>query len=385
MNLNPQDKARQENTKRLLGRVSDANRPGLEAHIEQARNQTLRENSLYSFAVAVAHADRALQGKDFLVASPQDYVRVVSSFRGIYSPQSLRIRVVNLRKHVRWVHNVDRLSRELERALWVRRERDLVVGQVISPEDFAALLGAIEPRASLTPVFPVDVRDRALWSVLRASGFRISEFVSLNVSDVKLEGDVALLCLRRDAPDLKTGARSIYIKDGVAELRAWLSVHPARGDPHAPLFIQPQAGGIERASPLSIRKLLSRLCRRAGLDRKLPAPLTPHDFRHTCATEKARLGWNESQLRLYFGWGPGSKTPSTYVHLSMDDQRNRILRDAQTAAMAPPAPAPVVRLKQRIVPALELETLIQTGWRFLGTVGDGRVIVEGPDGGAAAA
>jgi integrase/recombinase XerD len=49
---------------------------------------------------------------------------------------------------------------------------------------------------------------------------------------------------------------------------------------------------------------------------KLPKELHPHLFRHTAATERARLGWNEAQMRAYFGWSKSTDMPSRYVHLA---------------------------------------------------------------------
>jgi integrase len=347
---------------RLLPRVSDSNRDGLATHLQLSRNEGIREASLYSFAKSVQNGDALLKGRSFLAASPQDYMRVVQGFKAIYSPQSVRIRVVNLRKHVRWVHKVDRVGvqygqvpanyADIERALQVRREKEQVVGQVIRPEHMAALLACIPQRACLAHGFALDVRDRALLAVLRASGFRGGELVSLAIKDVSLEGDLAKLTLSEQSVhllrllgsdgDLKTGPRAIYIKEGVAELRAWLTIHPARDNPEAPLWVNADSKEIRAFTTVSLRKLVRKAVAWAGFASHYPAALTPHDFRHTCATEKAShpFNWNEPQLCDYFGWAPGSKTPGTYVHLTIEQQRQRILRDAQAIAAAKPEAAP---------------------------------------------
>lgn len=80
--------------------------------------------------------------------------------------------------------------------------------------------------------------------------------------------------------------------------------------------------------------------------RSEPRPLRAHDFWHTCATRKARLGWNESQLRRYFGWSPGSDMPSRYVHLALGDMREQVRRDAGVdewdyQRIASPRPGPI--------------------------------------------
>src|ERR1051326_2885364 len=112
--------------------------------------------------------------------------------------------------------------------------------------------------------------------------------------------------------------------EGVAALKAWLAVHPAGGDPKAPLF----CGFYDRTGlvPMGYESLsdhLGMLSRKAGI-----APgVTAHDFRHTCATRKARAGWVESELRLFFGWSRESNMPSRYVSTQLSHLRDRVRSD----------------------------------------------------------
>lgn len=354
---------REQRTARIVAQCSPVNRPDLERHVELDRTN-FEETSLQSWAMAVVHADRILSYPYQTVAPPPGWIldepkawtmglreagpdeclQVVSAFRRIYGRHSLRLRSISFRKHLRYLYGVDDLEkseclgrqrgRAMEEALWVKREKEEVVGQVITDAHFRLLQASIKRRTSFRPEFLLDVRDRAMWAVLRASGFRVGEFVSLNVGDVTFEGSVARLALREEAPDLKTGPRTVYIHDGVPELRAWLAMHPARDDRDAPLWIQGRAESILRLNRDGVRKTLALALKWSGLDKLLPALLTPHDFRHTCATEKAELGWNEYQMCSYFGWEIGSRTPGTYVHMKLSRQRDRILADAERTAQA---------------------------------------------------
>lgn len=349
-------------TERLLATISDANRPELEAHCAYSTtHENMSPNGLYSFARPVAHADVVLKGKPFREATPADWAHVVSVFRTLYSPEAIYNRVVNLRKHVRYLFDVDDLEKSeelgrktgnaMEKALYVKRPPAQVVGQVLPDIDVDALVAGIKPRNSLNPPFPMEVRDRASLRTLRASGHRVSEHVSIRLHGVKREvvdgQAVYQLAMDRDAKDLKTGARTIYISEprAVAALDAWMAIHPFRHDPAAFLWIAGETQGMRQLASENVRRLLTKAARWSGVDKKYPAPLTPHDFRHTCATEKARLGWNEYQMCQYFGWRIGSATPRVYVHLSLDDQRNLILRDTQklAAQAAAPTTAPGAR------------------------------------------
>jgi hypothetical protein len=72
--------------------------------------------------------------------------------------------------------------------------------------------------------------------------------------------------------------------------------------------------------------------------------VNPHLLRHTRATEAARSGWNEEQMRKFFGWAPGSPMPSTYTHLTAEDMRERVLKDrGGSGPKQEPRPAPPPR------------------------------------------
>lgn len=361
---------------RIVASVSAVNRPDLEAHVEEERNIRRKELSIRSFVTAVAKADGILQ-KPFKAITVEDARQVVSGFRPIYSPKSLRLRVISWRKHVRWIFQVERLDEQdspcrngkaIERALRVPRGKMEVVGQVISREHQDRLVASIPKRNSRTPRFPMEVRDRWILRGLKAAGDRVSKFVALRLRDVRIERAVvkvngqpttllvARLGLDLDAPDLKTATESItkgerYAWQHVEDLIAWLKVHPCVGanhrpnldwssfdgardtdDPDAPLNLSGRCKTIQGLTPSGIHDLVQDACRWSGLDKELPALLTPHDFRHTGATEDARNGDNEFDLRLKYDWGPDSKMPGTYVHMDLDDMRRRAVDKAQAAA-----------------------------------------------------
>lgn len=369
------DERRRAAITRLVDRCSEANRPALEAHIEEERNLTRKELSIRSFATAVVKADGILQ-KPFKALTVEDARRIVSAFRSIYTPASLRLRVISFRRHVRWLFNVRRLDEQgsacldgkaIERALSVPRPKMKVVGQVISAAHQDRLVASIPKRNSRTPRFPMEVRDQWILRGLKAAGDRVSKFCALRLRDVRIERAtlnvhgqptdllVARLSLDQDAPDIKTSEDSLtkgerYAWQHVEDLIAWLKVHPGVGanhreiewsrfdgardcdDPNAPLNLRARCLGLESLTPAGILDLVQDACRWSGLDRELPALLTPHDFRHTGATEDARNGDNEFDLRMKYDWGQDSKMPGIYVHMDLDDMRERALKKAQAAA-----------------------------------------------------
>jgi len=65
-----------------------------------------------------------------------------------------------------------------------------------------------------------------------------------------------------------------------------------------------------------LEKLKYRYMEKYG--ERLPKGLSLRSFRHSRATHLA-THLTEAELRLHFGWAPGSTMPSIYVHLSQRD------------------------------------------------------------------
>ena len=168
-------------------------------------------------------------------------------------------------------------------------------------------------------------REKALVATLYESGTRIGEFLSLRIRDIKVkDGGYAVITLPAEAANLKTGRRQMPVVECVPFLQLWIEAHPDREKPSA--FLWPSEYGKRQDDAIgetTVLKLLRRLAERAHIDKEL----TPHLLRHSRATECARRGWNESQMRRYFGWSRKSTMPSLYVHLAEGDVEARVLED----------------------------------------------------------
>ncbi len=146
--------------------------------------------------------------------------------------------------------------------------------EVLSEAEAIALIKACSTRA------PTGVRNRALIAVLWRCGLRISEALSLELRDVDLEAGTVRV--RHGKGDK---SRTVGIDEQTAALLArWLDrrrqLSPGA---RAPIFCTLQGGRIDSSY---VRRLLPRLARKAGIDRRVHA----HGLRHTHAAELAREG-----------------------------------------------------------------------------------------------
>ena len=237
-------------------------------------------------------------------------------------PVRLNERTLNQRKAViksffKWLRQADDFPPEVS---WIkiRPVKDkLPTDALVTHDDVAKMLAKVR-----------DPQGRARLLVLLESGMRAEEFCSLSLKNVFFDQYGAVLTLPVGTEGLKTGARRIRIFDSVLALQEWFQVHPYRSDPNAPLWVSwsNRKPGI-RLSANALWKWTTDLAKEAGIGKVG----NPHVYRHTAATERARAGWNEAQMRAYFGWSKDSKMPSLYVHLAgLDYERMELKRRGLT-------------------------------------------------------
>lgn len=127
---------------------------------------------------------------------------------------------------------------------------------------------------------PTGVRNRALIAVLWRCGLRISEALALELCDVDVPAGAVRV--RHGKGDR---SRTVGLDQQTAALLArWLDRRKQLGPgARAPVFCTLAGGRIDTSY---VRRLLPRLARRAGIDRRVHA----HGLRHTHAAELAREG-----------------------------------------------------------------------------------------------
>lgn len=227
-------------------------------------------------------------------------------------PERLSPRTINKRKEIlkpffKWLRQTTDDPPEIK-GLKNKKggDEDMPVDELISRDDLAALIQALP-----------EVQDKAKVAILYDSGLRASEFCALNVGSVVFDPYGAVITLPKGAPGLKTGSRRVRVFESVPFLHAWFELHPRKKDPRAPLWLTMSNNSTEgsRLKANSLWYFVVKAAEKADLKKDV----WPHLFRHSAATERARLGWNEGQMRAFFGWSKGSDMPSLYVHLAGRD------------------------------------------------------------------
>jgi integrase/recombinase XerC len=155
------------------------------------------------------------------------------------------------------------------------------------------------------------LRDRAVLETLYSTGCRISELVSLDLSDVNLKNSTARV-MGKGAKE-----RNVFLGAAAVEaLRAYLALKPshtrAAADPEgARALFTNQRGG--RITDRGVRFILGEYLSRANLGKHV----TPHTFRHSFATHLLDRGADIRAVQELLGHASLSTT-QVYTHVGVE-------------------------------------------------------------------
>lgn len=172
--------------------------------------------------------------------------------------------------------------------------------QVLSVAEVERLLAQPDGRT------PTGLRDRAMLELLYATGIRVSELVSLNVSDVNL--DIGFVRCRGK------GSRERMVPVGSVAVRA-LRDYLERGWPRLnripseeALFVNQHGRRLTRQG---FWKILKKYSRQAGITKEI----TPHTLRHSFATHLLENGADLRAVQEMLGHADISTT-QIYTHVT---------------------------------------------------------------------
>lgn len=307
----------------LLRRVGATNQKVSETYYIAKQAQGVSNSTLIGVMGALEKLDRLSEQTPFDEITPEQLTRIVAQFAEGKSDFTTRTLTKHWAAFYAW-RNDGECPKQIKRAFHRKAPRPTRTIVPITQQEFDAMLQGME-RDCVNEAPDRYARRRAILWTLWDSGFRISELLALRIESFRPDADSkgARLVLPPNAPDLKTGPRSIYVVECVGPIRAWLALHPQRNDPKAALF-PAFSKRNDRMWPHSIDRLLETTCHRGGIRK-----VNPHLFRHTRATRAAETGWNEAELRAYFGWESTSRMAAHYVHLAQAHMDQRIREDAK--------------------------------------------------------
>lgn len=152
---------------------------------------------------------------------------------------------------------------------------------------------------------PMALRDEALFTLLYGAGLRISEALSLTISDLNRLGEDILLVKGKGGKE-----RFVPLLPKVREvLHSWLEIHPDPL-PSGPLFCGARGGPLNPA-------VAQRAMRQWRKLQGLPDSATPHALRHAFASHLLQAGADLRAIQELLGHASLS---STQIYTLADEQ-----------------------------------------------------------------
>ena len=248
----------------------------------------------------------ALYSRDTSLAdnTKADYRRTLKQFYRWFKDEDLRLRSQNADER----DGADKFYRFIEKDLKTGyKQLQADPNTIISDED----CNIVVENGCRTP------REKAFIAMLHETGCRIGEFENIHVGDIVVKDDCAEIVV-----DGKTGKRPVFCVKSLPHLLRYIEVHPYKKNSRSWLWLSEAQNN--RNEPLlytGAQKLVNRCFERADVSKKHNL----HWFRHSRATLMAAANVNESIMRKYFGWSPGSDQVKSYLHLSVKQLKDAIL------------------------------------------------------------
>jgi integrase len=309
-----------------LPHLDPVNKKNLIPYITKQVRRQLQPSSIQDKTWRVYYMLKFLDWKDARAITKADMDRYIIHRGETVAPRTLQGDMIELRIFFRF------LDPEKEKEFFPADERiqkpKIKFPDPLTRDEVQQLIGACD-----------TVRDKALIAFLWDTGCRLDEALSLNVGMIKFDqygGNVKI--------NGKTGERTNWLIDCVPFMEAWIAAHPKRTDQEAPLFLTYSRYGFgsRRLNERTVQNLCKVIQRNSGVKTRV----YPHGFRHARATDRAREGFTEMELRIMFGWSKSSNMPSVYIHLSGADVKAKILQKSNMVEQEiPPGERPLDPVK----------------------------------------
>jgi len=200
-------------------------------------------------------------------------------------------------------HRLGYLPFDVGKALRLPAVRSRLNERILSEADLHRIL-TLEP----------SPRNRAMLTLLYASGVRVGELCGLAWRDLRAEADGGQITVWGKGGQTRT----IFLPAAVWKLLAGL--RPADAVPDDPVFRsrKTRSGGFLR--PLAVLRTVRAAARRAGVD----APVSPHWFRHAHASHALDRGAPIHLVQATLGHA-SITTTGRYLHARPKDSSSRFL------------------------------------------------------------
>ncbi|MCX6746864.1 MAG: site-specific integrase [Candidatus Pacearchaeota archaeon] len=224
-----------------------------------------------------------------------------------WTPSSKSTFKLMIRKLYKFVEGVEEQGVYPNKVKWIKthisKSNEKLPEELLTPEEVVSIISCAD-----------NFRDKAFISTLYETGCRISELALVKIKQIQFDVYGAKINISG-----KTGSRRLRVVSSSPFLQDWINNHPFNKENDCPVWIS-----RESKKPLSYERIayiIRKVAKKAGINKRV----NPHNFRHSRATYLANH-LTEAQLKEYFGWTQSSDMSAVYIHLSMKETENALLK-----------------------------------------------------------
>jgi site-specific recombinase XerD len=228
--------------------ICDENKQNIQKFVEHLFAKNISKPRIIKYINHLVVLAR-IASKPFQQLGKEDIERLVTQINiADYTEHTKRDYKIILKRFYQWLRGCNEDEQEYPTEVkWIRtrlQTKRLLPEAPLTMQEIKTLVEATE-----------NLRDRALILTHYESGCRIGETLSLRIVHVGFDQYGAVLIV-----DGKTGPRRVRVIAAALALASWLSIHPLRNDPNAPLWVG--IGTVGRNESLgynAVRAILRRL------------------------------------------------------------------------------------------------------------------------------
>ncbi|MCK4424731.1 tyrosine-type recombinase/integrase, partial [Candidatus Bathyarchaeota archaeon] len=255
--------------------------------------------------------------KTFEQLNKQDLKEFLSVVKGIEKESSFELRKSHLKRFFRWLHwhieGEDGKIRSFDTPKCVNWIEVKHVDNNWKYEDLPS-----EKEILKISTLVETQRDRALILTVWETGAEPIAVLNLKVGDVTFNQYGGVVNFKPSSGKLKTKYRyrSVPISTAVPDLQLWLSMHPDKENPNAPLWVSRRGGSIGYAR---LRMIFLRAVKRAGIDKHY----TLYKLRHARLTQLSNV-LNVEELKKFAGHSRYSNVTPRYIHVNEEAMKRKV-------------------------------------------------------------
>ncbi|HTA27852.1 MAG TPA: site-specific tyrosine recombinase XerD [Bacteroidia bacterium] len=277
--------------------------------------KSLSENSIEAYLHDINNLQRFFEIKEMKVSPENVTFRQLQEFivyiieLGI-GPRSQARMISGIRAFYKYMLMEDLIKQSPAELLELPRLPQKLP-EVLSIEEIDMLVNAIDAST------PEGQRNKAMLETLYCCGLRVSELVTLKISDIIFEEEFIRVIGKGNKQRLvPLGASAAkYIKIYLEEIRPHVPVQKEMEDI---VFLNRRGKGMSR---VMVFLILQQLKKKAGLSKKI----SPHTFRHSFATHLVEGGADLRAVQEMLGH-ESITTTEIYTHIDREYLRDAILR-----------------------------------------------------------